>query len=39
MGNPVLFDGKIFEKGTFIMSLFSQEKRKNIYYRYLKRVP
>jgi hypothetical protein len=38
MGNPVFFDGKAFEKGTFIMSIFSQEKRKNIYYRYLRRI-
>jgi hypothetical protein len=38
MGSPVFFDGKVFEKGTFIMSLFSQEKRKNVYYRYLKKV-
>ncbi len=38
MGNPVFFDGKVFEQGTFIMSLYSQKKQKNIYYRYLKRV-
>jgi hypothetical protein len=38
MGNPVFFDGKVFEKGTFIMSIFSQEERKNVYYRYLKKV-
>lgn len=38
MGKPVLFDGKIFEKGTLIMSIFNPVKRKNIYYRYLKKV-
>lgn len=39
MGNTVLFDGKILEKGTLFMSIFSQEKRKSIYYRYMKKVP
>jgi hypothetical protein len=38
MGSPVFFDGKTFEKGTFIMSIFSPEKRKNVYYRYMKKV-
>ena len=38
MGNTVLFDQTVFEKGTFIMSIFSQEKQKNIYYRYLKKL-
>lgn len=39
MGKTVIFDEKLFKKGTFIMSIFSQEKQKNIYYRYLKKVP
>ena len=38
MGNSVLFDGKVLEKGTFFMSIFSQERRKNVYYRYLKKI-
>lgn len=39
MGKTVLFDGKIIESGTLFMSIFSQEKQKNIYYRYLKKLP
>ncbi|MDH5766154.1 MAG: hypothetical protein OEZ38_09070 [Gammaproteobacteria bacterium] len=38
MGDTVLFNGKTLSKGTLIMSLYSKEKQKNIYYRYLVRV-
>lgn len=38
MGNSVSFDGKVFEKGTFIMSLYSPKKEKPVYYRYLKKI-
>lgn len=39
MGTPVTFDGKVLEKGTFVMSLFNPLKQKNIYYRYMKKLP
>lgn len=37
-GSPVSFDGKVFDKDTFIMTLISKEKQQVVYYRYLKRI-
>jgi hypothetical protein len=38
-GKKTEFDGKVLEKGTLFMALFSEKKKKNVYVRYLKRVP
>jgi len=37
-GKKSKFDGKVIEKGTFFMALYSEKKKKNVYVRYLKRV-
>lgn len=38
LGNTVTFDDKVIEKGTLIMSLFDNNKKKVVYSRYLKRL-
>jgi hypothetical protein len=34
----VSFDGKIIEKGTLIMALYDQQKKRNVYFRYLRKL-
>jgi len=37
-GKKSEFDGKVIEKGTLFMALYSEKKKKNVYVRYLKKV-